>query len=79
MIYADSFVEELVSSFAEQRPDLILIPYGLAAPEDRWPAHKKDLEKVVRHVATKVGVRLSERISSARSPTNLGVARFMAD
>ena len=55
MICADSFVEELVRSLAEQRPALILIPYGWAAPEEQWPAHGNDLEKVVRHVATRAG------------------------
>jgi len=55
MICADSFVDDLVQSMAGQAPDLVLIPYGWAAPEAEWPKHGKSLEKVVRKVAAAAG------------------------
>ena len=36
-------------------PDLLLIPYGWAAPEDDWPEHAKNLENIVAKVASSVG------------------------
>lgn len=38
-----------------KKPDLLLIPYGWAAPENDWPAHGQDLMKVVKNAANKVG------------------------
>jgi predicted amidohydrolase len=55
MICADSFMENLLDSMKAKKPDLLLIPYGWAAPENAWPAHGKELEKVVKNVAGKVG------------------------
>ena len=37
-----------------QKPDLMLIPYGWAAPEKDWPQHGKELEKVVKNAAQKL-------------------------
>lgn len=55
MICADSFLGDLVRSMGDQTPDLVLIPYGWAAPEAEWPNHAKSLEEVVRKVARTVG------------------------
>jgi len=55
MICADSFMENLLENLKAQKPDLLLIPYGWAAVEKDWPAHGKELEKVVKNAATKVG------------------------
>ncbi len=54
MICADSFQEDLLDKMAVQKPDLMLIPYGWAAPENEWPQHGKALEKVVKNVAQKL-------------------------
>jgi len=68
LICADSFMENLLESLKEQKPDLVLIPYGWAAVEKDWPAHGKDLVSVVKNVAAKmdcsvVGTNLIGQIS----------------
>jgi predicted amidohydrolase len=35
-------------------PELMLIPYGWAAPEDAWPDHAQKLEEVVVNVSKKL-------------------------
>lgn len=55
MICADSFLQERVNDMKDLNPDLVLIPYGWAAPEEDWPEHAKELEKVVRNTALTVG------------------------
>jgi predicted amidohydrolase len=54
MICADSFRETLLMSMKAKKPDLVLIPYGWAAPENEWPGHGKELLKVVINAAKKV-------------------------
>jgi predicted amidohydrolase len=54
MICADSFLKELVQRMADQRPDLVLIPYGWAAPEGEWPNHGDSLRDIVQTVARTV-------------------------
>jgi len=55
LICADSFLETYRQKMAALEPDLVLIPYGWAAPEADWPAHLKDLENIVRKTAREVG------------------------
>jgi N-carbamoylputrescine amidase len=55
LIWADSFLEDLLTKMHEKKPDLLLIPYGWAADEREWPVHGKDLEQVVQNAARKVG------------------------
>ena len=55
MICADSFIDDLTQSMKNQKPDLVLIPYGWAAIEKDWPAHGQSLVKVVKNVANTVG------------------------
>jgi predicted amidohydrolase len=55
MICADSFMDDLIQSIKNQKPDFVLIPYGWAALEKDWPAHGQDLVKVVKNVANTVG------------------------
>jgi predicted amidohydrolase len=55
MICADSFQDDLLQEMAAQKPDLLLIPYGWAAPENKWPDHGKELHKVVQNAAKKIG------------------------
>lgn len=54
LICADSFQDDLLERMAIQKPDLMLIPYGWAAPENKWPEHGKALEKVVQNAAKKL-------------------------
>lgn len=51
LICADSFKEALLQRMAVLKPDLVLIPYGWAAPVDSWPAHGKQLENTVCNAA----------------------------
>jgi len=53
LICADTFLDDLLCRMAELKPDLVLVPYGWAAEEDKWPEHGKNLEKVVRKAAVK--------------------------
>jgi len=43
MICTDSFLQEYVEEMSALKPDLLLIPYGWAAPEEDWPEHAKKL------------------------------------
>ena len=54
MICADSFSDNLLENIKEKKPDLMLIPYGWAAPESDWPGHGKELLKVVKYAAKKI-------------------------
>ena len=54
MICADSFQDNLIQNMKEKKPDLLLIPYGWAAPESEWPGHGQELLKVVKNTAINV-------------------------
>lgn len=54
LICADSFQTDLLQRMAQQKPDLMLIPYGWAAAENEWPEHGKSLENVVKNAAEKL-------------------------
>ena len=51
LICADTFKEPLVDRLAEQRPDLVIVPYGWAAPADAWPDHGQSLRDRVAQTA----------------------------
>lgn len=55
LVCADSFKEVLLERMAGLKPDLVLIPYGWAAPEDDWPDHGESLHRVVKNAASKIG------------------------
>ncbi len=55
MICADSFQDDVLKEMQAQQPDLLLIPYGWAAPEKDWPLHGKELLKVVQNAARTAG------------------------
>ncbi len=55
LICADSFREELVARLAEQKPDLVYIPYGWAAKQDEWPEHSFSLVQRVQVTARALG------------------------
>ncbi len=48
VICADTFREEISKRIETLTPDLMLVPYGWAAPMDEWPGHAKELEKLVK-------------------------------
>lgn len=51
LICADSFDELVCERMGKLNPDLVLIPYGWAAGEDKWPQHGESLKSVVQHAA----------------------------
>jgi predicted amidohydrolase len=55
LICADTHKDEILNHMAALKPDLLLIPYGYAAQENKWPAHGKELEKVVKRTAKRTG------------------------
>ncbi len=55
LICADSFKEKILAEMKKQKPDIVIIPYGWAAEEDRWPDHGEELKKTVQNAAKKMG------------------------
>lgn len=55
LICADTFVDERVDEIAAGEPDLVLVPYGWAAPAGDWPGHGESLHAWIRHTATRTG------------------------
>jgi predicted amidohydrolase len=53
LICADTHKEQILNRMAALKPDLLLVPYGYAAEENKWPGHGKELEKVVKKTAKK--------------------------
>lgn len=51
LICADTHENQILEQMARQKPDLVLVPYGYAAPEEAWPEHGKELEHVVTNAA----------------------------
>jgi predicted amidohydrolase len=51
LICADTHESRILDEMARQKPDLMLVPYGYAAPEEAWPEHGKELEHVVTNAA----------------------------
>jgi predicted amidohydrolase len=47
LICADTFDDTYVERVSCFRPDLMLIPYGWAAENEKWPNHAQKLEEVV--------------------------------
>jgi predicted amidohydrolase len=55
LICADTHERQILEQMASLRPDLVLVPYGYAAPEEAWPKHGKQLERVVKNAARVIG------------------------
>jgi len=55
LICADTFVGEHLEQMKEQKPDLVLVPYGWAAEKDKWPDHGKNLASTVSKAAKAIG------------------------
>jgi predicted amidohydrolase len=51
LICADTFEETLVAQTAASSPDLVLVPYGWAAPAEDWPEHAESLHTWIAHTA----------------------------
>ncbi len=51
MICADTFTKKHIENMKKLRPRLVLVPYGWAAPNHKWPRHAKELEKLVCRIA----------------------------
>ncbi|NLH40665.1 MAG: carbon-nitrogen hydrolase family protein [Planctomycetes bacterium] len=51
LICADTHEPEILAKMAKLKPDLALVPYGYAAPEEVWPEHGGELERVVTNAA----------------------------
>jgi predicted amidohydrolase len=49
LICADTHKSEILKRMAALKPELLLVPYGYAAIENKWPGHGKELENVVRN------------------------------
>lgn len=47
VICADTFGDRIAQRIEKLAPDLMLVPYGWAAPVDQWPGHAKELENLV--------------------------------
>lgn len=54
LICADTFIDAYVERLKALKPDLMLVPYGWAAPEEEWPQHSKLLEDLVRKRAAEL-------------------------
>jgi len=55
LICADTFTDSFIARLRPLKPDLILVPYGWAATNDKWPEHSKDLEKLIQQRAREIG------------------------
>jgi len=55
LICADTHDSKILKRMAALKPNLLLVPYGYVATEDKWPGHGKELEKVVTNTALKTG------------------------
>jgi predicted amidohydrolase len=68
LICADTHREDLLDRMAAMKPNLLLVPYGYAEDEQKWPAHGKEFHTVVinaakRTAASVIGTNLVGRIS----------------
>jgi predicted amidohydrolase len=54
LICADTFTDAFLDRLKVLKPDLMLVPYGWAAPDDKWPEHSKELEDLVKRRAAQV-------------------------
>lgn len=55
LICADTFTEKYVKQAGSFEPDVLLVPYGWAAPKEKWPGHAKNLHKTVAQAARWAG------------------------
>ena len=48
LICADTFTNAHFARLKALKPELLLVPYGWAATNDKWPQHSKELEEIVK-------------------------------
>lgn len=53
MVCADTFTDKHIEKMDSLHPNLVLVPYGWAAPNHKWPKHAKQLETLVCSIAKK--------------------------
>ena len=54
VICADTLNDEFMTEVEQLEPDLLLVPYGWAAPSDAWPGHAGSLVSVVTRRASQL-------------------------
>ena len=54
LICADTFTDAYLERLKTLKPDLLLVPYGWAAPNDQWPQHSRVLEELVKKRAAEL-------------------------
>lgn len=54
LICADTFTDAYLQRLKALKPDLVLVPYGWAAPNDQWPQHSLELEALVKKRAAEL-------------------------
>ena len=55
LICADTFIDEYLERMRLEKPDLVLVPYGWAAENEKWPEHGKALAATVSKAARAIG------------------------
>ncbi len=55
VICADTFEEAVLQKIKRLGVDLLLVPYGWAAEEKKWPRHGMELHRVVKRTAESIG------------------------
>ncbi len=54
LICADTFSDDYLERLKALKPDLVLVPYGWAAPNEQWPQHSSLLEELVKKRAAEL-------------------------
>lgn len=47
LICADTFTDAYAQRMADMKPDLVLVPYGWAEDNAKWPAHQEALKQLI--------------------------------
>ncbi|KAJ9463245.1 Bifunctional nitrilase/nitrile hydratase NIT4A [Diplonema papillatum] len=58
LICADTFDSDVLAAMKAKSPDLLLVPYGWAAPTDAWPDHGASLLDTIKAASQIVGCPL---------------------
>ena len=58
LICADTHREDILDRMASLKPNLLLVPYGYAEEELKWPAHGEEFHKVVAEAAKRTGTAI---------------------
>jgi predicted amidohydrolase len=55
LICADTHRADILERMAKLKPDLLLVPYGYAEEEKKWPEHGQQLQQAVTNTAKRTG------------------------